>query len=192
MREKRPDRDNLLREAYRGATPLDKKEREPYKARVRVKMPDAGGLSSGPSLSTKAGARRAKALRDDIFTFEIEEDFIQGFRNGQNRRKLKRELRDFRSHGANTLDLHGNTRDEAEGRLRRFLSEAYGRGIEQVLIIFGKGTHSPHGISRLRDLVLSVLQEPETRASLRGTLTAPQRLGGTGALLVILARAPGF
>lgn len=40
------------------------------------------------------------------------------------------------------IDLHGLTRDDAWARLESFFADAVRRGLEKVLIIHGKGTHS--------------------------------------------------
>jgi DNA-nicking Smr family endonuclease len=44
-----------------------------------------------------------------------------------------------------TLDLHGQTQDEARLSLENFFHDGKQRGLEKLLVIHGKGNHSPEG-----------------------------------------------
>ncbi|HEY6007674.1 MAG TPA: Smr/MutS family protein, partial [Geobacteraceae bacterium] len=82
------------------------------------------------------------------------------------------------------LDLHGLTRDEALENLVAFITGAYNRGQKGVLVITGKGNHSP--------------EEPVLQAAVAGWLRgpgkgmvaefapAPRQMGGGGAFVVFL------
>ena len=52
-----------------------------------------------------------------------------------------------------TLDLHGYTAQEAEGKTRYFIEDARHRGIRTLRIITGKGLHSPGGVAVLPDII---------------------------------------
>lgn len=83
-------------------------------------------------------------------------------------------------------DLHGHTKSEAEREVHRFLRQSQEAGMRWVLIIVGKGLHSPDGKGTLQSHVIDALSK---RAPARFVLafgTAPRRLGGTGALVVRL------
>ena len=60
---------------------------------------------------------------------------------GRSEAEKRRRLR-FKKPDA-VIDIHGLTRDEAWGALERFFDNARGRGLEKLLIIHGKGNHSP-------------------------------------------------
>jgi DNA-nicking Smr family endonuclease len=79
------------------------------------------------------------------------------------------------------LDLHGLTVDEALTRVRFFLDDARYRGLQTVLIITGKGLHSPDG-PVLRQAVEKLLDQSRQRVLEWGN--APRSYGGGGALVV--------
>ena len=82
------------------------------------------------------------------------------------------------------LDLHGLTRDEALDSLAAFIASAYNRNQKGVLVITGKGNHSP--------------EEPVLQGAVAGWLRqkgkdlvaefapAPRQMGGGGAFVVFL------
>lgn len=83
-------------------------------------------------------------------------------------------------------DLHGQTAREAEREVLRFVRECQQKGKRWVLIIVGKGLHSPGGKATLKSTVVEALA---TRAPARYVLafrTAPRHLGGSGALVARL------
>lgn len=83
-------------------------------------------------------------------------------------------------------DLHGFTAREAEREVLRFVQGAQRHGRRWVLIIVGKGLHSPDGKPTLRNRVVGALSERAAARFVEGFHTAPRRLGGTGALVVRL------
>jgi DNA-nicking Smr family endonuclease len=82
------------------------------------------------------------------------------------------------------IDLHLLAEKDAEDLLRRFLAEARDAGHHCVRIVHGKGLHSPQG-PVLKGLVERVLSR---RADVLAYASAPAALGGTGAVLALLAR----
>ena len=82
------------------------------------------------------------------------------------------------------IDLHASSERVAEDLLRRFLAEARDAAHHCVRIVHGKGLHSPQG-PVLKGLVERVLN---LRADVLAYASAPAALGGTGAVLVLLAR----
>ncbi len=83
------------------------------------------------------------------------------------------------------LDLHRMTASAARAGLRRFLAEAHRNGVACVRIVHGKGLRSEAGIPVLKPLVAEWLTQ---RADVLAFASAPAAQGGTGALLVLLAR----
>lgn len=84
---------------------------------------------------------------------------------------------------AGTLDLHGLTRDEALARTRAYLAHAARQGWPVVLLVTGKGLHSPAG-PVLRREVERLLADARDLVLEWGV--APRRHGGDGALAVFL------
>ncbi|WP_299341347.1 Smr/MutS family protein [uncultured Pseudoxanthomonas sp.] len=83
------------------------------------------------------------------------------------------------------LDLHGATALQAEGLLRQFLLEAHQHDYGCVRIIHGKGTRSEVGAPVIKNAVDRMLRH---RADVLAFHSAPPAQGGTGAVLVLLAR----
>jgi DNA-nicking Smr family endonuclease len=82
------------------------------------------------------------------------------------------------------LDLHGLSGLEAEQAIEAFVLEARDRGLSKVLLIHGKGNHSP-GQPVLERVVRNFLEKcPYTGAFGK----AERRLGGRGATWVMLRR----
>jgi DNA-nicking Smr family endonuclease len=82
------------------------------------------------------------------------------------------------------IDLHLLGERAAEDLLRRFLAEARDAAHHCVRIIHGKGLHSPQG-PVLKGLVERVLNQ---RAEVLAYASPPAAHGGTGAVLVLLAK----
>jgi DNA-nicking Smr family endonuclease len=80
------------------------------------------------------------------------------------------------------IDLHGLTRDEAIDALALFIAAAGRRGQQAVLVITGKGAHSP-GEPVLQGAVADWLLK-EGKEWVVEFVPAPQNLGGDGAFVV--------
>jgi len=83
-------------------------------------------------------------------------------------------------------DLHGLTAREAEREARRFLESCQRKGLRWVRLIVGKGLHSKGGKGTLREHIVGALSQRSAARYVLAFRTAPQRLGGTGALTVRL------
>ena len=82
------------------------------------------------------------------------------------------------------LDLHGLTRDEALDALNAFIKGAYRRGQQAVLVITGRGNHSPDE-PVLKSAVEKWLREGGKEMVVE-FFSAPRQLGGEGAIVVFL------
>lgn len=101
-------------------------------------------------------------------------------KNGVSRASLKKLAR---SKIEDSLDLHGNTTEQARRLLQNFLHEASSQGLRTVQVIHGKGANSPNGEAILRELTRNWLSgHPEVLAF----CPAPAHQGGSGAALVLL------
>lgn len=83
-------------------------------------------------------------------------------------------------------DLHGMTTAEADRAVVRFLRQSHESGKRWVLVIVGKGLHSPDGKATLRDHVIQALSRGTPARYVLAFRTAPRRHGGAGALTVRL------
>lgn len=83
------------------------------------------------------------------------------------------------------LDLHGANATQAESLLRQFLADAHAAGFGCVRIIHGKGLQSDNRAPVLKNLVDRMLRQ---RADVHAFHSAPPAQGGTGAVLVLLAK----
>jgi len=86
------------------------------------------------------------------------------------------------------LDLHGLTRAEALTSLERFVSGAYNRNQNAVLVITGKGNNS------FAEPVLQMAVQGWLREKGKGMVAefapAPRQMGGSGAFVVFLKEKP--
>lgn len=83
------------------------------------------------------------------------------------------------------LDLHGATVAQAETMLKAFIAETHAHEFGCVRIIHGKGRRDDGGMPALKNLVDRVLRQ---RGDILAFHSAPAAQGGTGAVLVLLAR----
>lgn len=87
-----------------------------------------------------------------------------------------------------TLDLHGMREEFAEDQVARWIREVHARGSRRVLVIHGRGRHSPDGTCVLREAVWRALQTSIATPLVLAFASAPPSLGGVGATLVELER----
>lgn len=83
-------------------------------------------------------------------------------------------------------DLHGLTSREAERHMHRFVQDCQKNGKRWVLIIVGKGLHSPGGKATLKTKMVDALSSRAPARFVLAFRTAPRHLGGTGAVVARL------
>lgn len=166
----------LFREAIGEVRPLPAPPLPPERPRPAPK-PRMRALDEAEALaqSRSAGwfeatidAAEALAYRRD----EVPEKVLKALKRGQY------------SVGAE-LDLHLLRAPEAERCLRAFLAESRAEGQACVRVIHGKGLRAAAGGSVLKALVDRLLRQ---RGDVLAFASAPEAMGGTGAVLVLLAR----
>lgn len=105
-------------------------------------------------------------------------------------RKFKREEFNIEA----KLDLHGLTVDEAFIKVDNFIPQCYNQGKRCVIIITGKGltTHEDDDIFTVKGIlkrhVPQWLDMPRIRAMILTYKHPSEKLGGTGALYILLRR----
>ena len=84
------------------------------------------------------------------------------------------------------LDLHGKNADEAKNALETFLRDKRARRDRVVLVIHGRGEHSPAGVGVLRGEIAAWLSQGRPSQHVAAFATARRDDGGEGALYVLL------
>jgi len=154
-----PDDRDLFLAATAGVTPLDDRQRVP------------------------AGARAAALPHParPLLEVEYDQDRVHGRARGVTRQQVD-ELRSGAIVPAVTLDLHRRDTGGARSALGELVRTAVATGHRHLLVVHGKGLHSG-GEPVLRDVVVAWLAaSPHVRAF----TSAPEQLGGTGALVIEL------
>ncbi len=135
---------------------------------------------------TRTKVHVTKVCVTKVMSFRIlseADDFIEAVRQDQPDqlvRELKRSARWF------DVDLHGLTWVEAEDELKDAFQDARARGATRIRIVTGKGRHSQGGLPVLRTKVIGALKQGKYGVVVLAFCTAPQNMGGSGAILVAL------
>ena len=122
------------------------------------------------------------SIPDTLSDFSAETAPDEYLSNGLSRMTL-RKLRRGTWPVEDSLDLHGSHTDAARKLLQAFLHEAATRKLRCVLVIHGKGLSSRGGEAVLRKLARHWLAQ---HPLVLGFCDAPPKLGGSGAVLVLL------
>jgi DNA-nicking Smr family endonuclease len=86
------------------------------------------------------------------------------------------------------LDMHGMMLQEARAQLELFLRTMRARGERCVLVIHGKGEHSPNGSGVLRGEISAWLSQGSSSEHVAAFASAQTQDGGEGAVYVLLRR----
>jgi DNA-nicking Smr family endonuclease len=86
------------------------------------------------------------------------------------------------------IDLHGMGVPEAKAQLELFLRTMRARGERCVLVIHGKGEHSPGGQGVLRGEIAAWLSQGTSSEHVAAFATASTEDGGEGAVYVLMRR----
>lgn len=183
-------------------TPIDPHSFAIYMAGVRA-LPDRAGriplTASRLERSLDAAAtlpdldQGARALMRSLVTegvrFETTDDGerIEGRRLDVDPRELRR-LRRAQYAIDGKLDLHGHGVDEARRAVEVFVKKRAEGGDKVVAIVPGKGSHSPRQNGVLRGEIGAWLSQGRAARHVLAFATPPEDEGGTGAVLVLLAR----
>lgn len=138
-------------------------------------------------LRRKRPAPRARPpAQGKTVRFEVERigERVEGRIAGGDRRRL-RALQRGEVPVELRLDLHRLTAEQAREALLEILGRARREGQRCLLVIHGRGLSSPDS-PVLKEKVPRWLTQPPAAARVLAFTTAPPRLGGTGALLVLL------
>jgi DNA-nicking Smr family endonuclease len=171
-----------------GVKPLASKAKGPE----RVVKAAAEPAATAPDPSDEAVRAHLRGLveGDRSERFEVSDDgrVIEGHRPEVDRSTLRR-LRRGELPVDGRIDLHGLAAGAARESVEAFVRRARGRGDRVLLLVHGKGEHSPGGRGVLRGEIAAWLSQGEASRSVAAFATAASEDGGEGALYVLLRRA---
>ena len=167
------------------ALPDDRAHRIPRTA-SRVERAATAPLKEDPDAEARA---RLRSLVIEGMRFETVDDgdHIEGRRLDVDPRELRRLRRaEYAIDGK--LDLHGLGIEEARRAVEAFIRKRAQDGDRVVVVVHGKGGHSPRGQAVLRGEIAAWLSQGRGARHVAAFATAPDDHGGSGAVLVLLAR----
>ena len=101
-------------------------------------------------------------------------------------RKRKSTFRESEEKIEAKLDLHGLVQYEATARLDEFCEQCANKTIRTVIVITGKGIHSPQGKSILKEHVIHWLNSKRGRHFVEFYRSGSRQEGGKGAMVLYL------
>jgi DNA-nicking Smr family endonuclease len=187
------DESTLLHRLYAGVTPLDRSRgRVSNQALDRSPALERAAAAATSSATTDDDAVRnhLRALVEDRARFEVSDDGarVEGRRIDLPVTALRR-LRRGEVPVDGRIDLHGMVLAEARTQLDRFVGTMRARGERCLLVIHGKGTHSPGGLGVLRGEISAWLSQGPASEHIAAFATACPDDGGEGAVYVLLRAA---
>jgi DNA-nicking Smr family endonuclease len=188
----REDEGMLLRRLFAGVAPLDRTRGRIPKQPIE-RSPAVDRLASRGAeharVEAEAVHEHLRTLVDGTTRFEVTDDGgrVEGRRLDVPLETVRR-LRRGRLPIDARLDLHGMLAEEARGQVQTFLRTMRTRGERCVLVIHGKGEHSPAGAGVLRGEIAAWLSQGATSECVAAFATAQGSDGGEGAVYVLLRR----
>ena len=153
----------------------------------RVESRTAMVAPFGKSAEEEARARLDQLVAQDVsFRIERDRDYVRGARIDAPARVLRELAR--RTRASEQLDLHGMTQREAHDAVVAFVRGSHKRGLTVICVVHGKGQHSEGGLGVLREAVVDALIGSGAAPAVYAFCSAPEVLGGSGALLIELKR----
>jgi len=185
-REQNEDDASALSMAMQGVKPLSSDRPGRVTARTpRVQSRTAMVVPFGRSAEDEARARLDDLVAFEVnFRIETEAGFVRAARADAQPRVVRELGR--RTRASETLDLHGHNQREAHDAVVSFVRQAHKKGLTVLCIVHGKGQHSEGGLGVLRDVVVNALTKTGASQLVMAFVTAPEGLGGSGAMLVEL------
>ena len=154
----------LFRNSVSQVKPLD------FEERVEDARPQKKRRPTTPPIDSPEGIEK---LDGDLF-----------YRPGVSRRLLN-DLRKGRIRPGPVIDLHGHTRAEAKRELAHFVERSGDLYDRCLLVITGRGSHSPDGYSPVREEALALLRQ---LSAVQAYTCAQADDGGSGAFYVLTGR----
>jgi len=181
----------LLNRLFAGVQPLDRSRggRVPKQKVERASSVDeqAERLRTAAQAEAEAVHDHLRSLVEGRARFEVADDGqrVEGRRVDLPAESLRRLRRGLFPVDAR-LDLHGMGVPEARGQVELFLRTMRARGERCVLVIHGKGEHSPRGVAVLRGEIAAWLSQGASSEHVAAFATSSVADGGEGAVYVLL------
>ena len=107
------------------------------------------------------------------------------------------EVIDLNSNKKFKFDFHGYTIEKANLTIEKIISKCYENGVNEILVITGKGIHSKDNdvynsteYNKLKNTIpLFIKNEPSLSSKIKNIKTAPNDKGGEGALIIKLKKS---
>jgi DNA-nicking Smr family endonuclease len=138
-----------------------------------------------PAVGKPATRRRSTGNDDALLDVKYDGERYEGSSTGTPGRVLQ-ELKKGKQRPDLTIDVHGLTSDQAVRMIDAVLRSALESDLRTLLIVYGRGLHSPEG-PVLPRVVVDHLSRVRAE-SILALSSAPAKWGGPGALLVRLRR----
>jgi DNA-nicking Smr family endonuclease len=188
-----PSEDELsMHRLMSGVKPLEGRAMRVPRSQAEVVASEAraeGAARAALQAQAEADAVHAhlRELVDGARRFEVSDDGrrVEG-RRLELRNDVLRKLRHGQFAIDARIDLHGMSSSEAREALERFLADKRARGERCVLVIHGKGEHSPGGVGVLRGEISAWLSQGSGSTHVAAFATAGPGDGGEGAVYVLL------
>ncbi|MGA2448417.1 MAG: Smr/MutS family protein [Polyangiaceae bacterium] len=180
----------LLHRMFAGVRPLAR----PYERVSKQAIERSTSVDNLAQRGREVAAAEAEAVHEHLRAlvegkarFEVTDDGlrVEGRRSDvplDVLRRLRRGLMPIDSR----VDLHGLSASEARAQIETFLATMRARHERCVLIIHGKGLHSPSGASVLRGEITAWLSQGQVSQHVAAFATADAQDGGEGATYVLL------
>ena len=183
----------LLHRLFAGVEPLDRSKgsRVPKQKVERSTSIEQQAKQGRDVAQAEAEAvhEHLRSLVEGSARFEVSDDGrrVEGRRVDLPQEAMRRLRRGLMPVDAR-LDLHGLGVAEARAKLEAFLRTTRGRGERCVLVIHGKGEHSPRGVAVLRGEIAAWLSQGPPSEHVAAFATSSVEDGGEGAVYVLLRR----
>jgi DNA-nicking Smr family endonuclease len=182
----KPDEASIFLEAMSDVLPITGKKSIIRKSGLNVAPSHPPNTDEIEVMSYLSDLVSGTAQMDITFSDEYIEGAVQGFSPN-----LMKKLRQGRFPIQGHIDLHGLTKQEAEGRIREFLIKSNRLGLRCVLLIHGRGLNSENHIPVLKERIPVWLNRGPIKKIVLAFSTARPYDGGTGAIYVLLRRRTG-
>jgi DNA-nicking Smr family endonuclease len=179
----------LLHRLFAGVKPLDRAPGRVPRQQIGPSERVERVAKHGEESEADAVHEHLRVLVEGSARFEVTDDGqrIEGRRVDLPLDMLRR-LRRGRLPVDARLDLHGLGVREARAQLEAFLRTMRSRGERCLIVIHGKGAHSPQGTGVLRGEIGAWLSQGSASEHVAAFATATAQDGGEGAVYVLLRR----
>lgn len=183
----------LMHRLFAGVEPLDRSRgsRLPKQAVERSQTVEQQAKRGREAAQAEADAvhEHLRSLVEGRARFEVSDDGrrVEGRRVELPMDVMRRLRRGLVPVDAR-IDLHGMVAAEAKAQIELFLRTMRARGERCVLVIHGKGEHSPRGHAVLRGEISAWLSQGSSSEHVAAFATASPEDGGEGAVYVLLRR----